>query len=50
MTTESTASESAKAANEAERPSWIKPEADLIDIRDTMTGGLGNNDGAASHT
>jgi len=32
------------------RPSWIKPDVAVIDIRETQTGGLGNNDGAASHT
>ena len=50
MTMETTAPESANVANEAARPSWIKPEVAVIDIRETQAGGLGNNDGAASHT
>ncbi len=50
MTMEKNAREPEKTANEAELPSWIKPEVDLIDIRDTMAGGLGNNDGIADHT
>ena len=29
---------------------WVKPEVEIVDIRETLTVGLGNNDGAASHT
>ena len=34
----------------AVRPAWIAPEVEIIDIRETRTVGLGNNDGFISHT
>jgi len=29
---------------------WVRPHVEVIDIRETQGGGLGNNDGAASHS